>query len=131
LNFRRAASVFLFSAALSAPALAASDPPYIGKWAVEGSKACTAQAGDGDLLLTITVKQLNYYASACTVTSSRRLSHSGNDAHRLAMRCTGEGNTTNMDLILVVLEKNEHRPDLLLHINPSDWAVLSYLRCPG
>jgi hypothetical protein len=58
------------------------------------------------------------------------VSRSGDNAHRFKLRCTGEGQTTNSELILVVLEKNELRPDMLLHIEPAGWAVLSYLRCP-
>ena len=116
--------------AFCAPARA-DDPPFVGKWAVEGSKACTPQGGDTDLLLTVTTKKLSSYASTCTVLSSRRVSHSGDNAHRFKLRCIGEGETSNSELILVVLEKNELRPDMLVHIDPADWAVISYLRCPG
>jgi hypothetical protein len=116
--------------AFGAPGQAANDPPFAGKWAVEGSKACTPQAGDNDLLLTVTAKRLSYYASTCDVISSRRVSRSGDNVHRFKLRCTGEGQTSNTELILVVLEKNELRPDMLLHIEPAGWAVLSYLRCP-
>lgn len=120
-----------FAVVLALGAQAADDPAYVGKWAVEGSKACTPEIGDNDLLLTVTAKKLSYYASTCDVISSRRLSRSGDNAHRFKLRCTGEGQTSNTELILVVLEKNELRPDMLLHIEPAGWAVLSYLRCPG
>jgi hypothetical protein len=110
-------------------ARAAGDPPFVGKWSVEGSKACTPQGGDNDLLLVVTTKKLSYYASSCVVVSSRRVSRSGDNAHRFKLRCTGEGTTTNSERILVVLEKNELRPDMLVHIDPADWSVLSYLRC--
>jgi len=116
--------------ALGAPAQAANAPPFVGKWAVEGSKACTPDVGDNDLLLTVTPRKLSYYARACDVISSRRIARSGDNAHRFKLRCTGEGQTTNSELILVVMEKNELRSDMLLHIDPASWAVLGYLRCP-
>jgi hypothetical protein len=127
---RVAAAVFAVLAAMTL-AHAADPHPFAGKWAVEGSKACMPQAGDGDLLLTVTAKRLDYYASSCAIISSRRVSRSGDNAHRFKLRCIGEGTTTNSELILVVLEKNELRPDMLVHIDPAGWAVLSYLRCPG
>ena len=115
--------------ATATPALAAGDPPFVGKWAFEGSDACRPGAGADDLLLTISAKQADYYASSCVILSSRRLSRSGDNAYRLKLRCTGEGVTTNSERIMAVLEKNERRPDLLVHIEPADWAVTSYLRC--
>lgn len=117
--------------ALATPGQAADVSPFSGRWAVEGSKACTPQAGDDDLLLTITAKRLSYYASSCDVISSRRLSRSGDNARRFKLRCTGEGQTSNKELVLAVLEKNELRPDMLVHIEPASWALISYLRCPG
>lgn len=127
----RVAIVLAAGLAFGAPGQAADDPPFAGKWAVEGSKACAPQSGDDDLLLTVTTRRLSYYASSCDVISSRRMSRSGDNAHRFKLRCTGEGQTGTSELILVVLEKNELRPDMLLHIEPAGWAVLSYLRCPG
>ncbi|MDP2411342.1 MAG: hypothetical protein Q8M26_13785 [Pseudolabrys sp.] len=119
------------SLTIAAPAAAQDAPPFVGQWAVEGPGACRTGAGTDDLMLTITAKTLEYYASTCTVLSSRRLSRSGDNVHRLKLRCTGEGETTESERILAVLEKNEQRPDLLLHIDPAGWAVLGYQRCGG
>ena len=60
---------FAAALALVTVARAVDDPPFVGKWAVEGSKACTPQGGDTDLLLTVTTKKLSSYASTCTVLS--------------------------------------------------------------
>lgn len=103
-------------------------PPYVGQWAVEGPDACRDGSND-DLKVTFTAKQLDYYASACRVVSSRRLSTSGNNAHRLKLSCEGEGLKTSRELILIVLEKTEQRPELLMHIDAASWATLSYQRC--
>lgn len=117
--------------ALSLPsALAQSAPPYAGRWAVEGPDACGDGAND-DLKVTFMAKQLDYYASACRVVSSRRLSKSGDNAHRLELSCEGEGVKTSRALILIVLEKTEQRPELLMHIDTTDWATLIYQRCSG
>lgn len=116
--------------AFVSPAIAANDPPYVGNWAVEGSRACTAQGGDDDLALKITTKAIDYYASSCAILSSRRLARSGNNAHRFKLKCTGEGGViTNSELILAVLEKTETRADLMIHIEPAAWDVRSYQRC--
>jgi len=130
----RLAAAVLAVAALgaAAPAVAQDAPPFIGQWAVEGPRACEQGAGTDDLMLTITARTLEYYASTCSVLSSRRLSRSGNDVHRLKLKCTGEENrTTTGELILAVLEKTERRPELLVHIDPAGWAVRSYQRCGG
>ena len=127
---RRMAAGFVVTALLGFSAMAASNPPFVGKWAFEGSRACQPGAGDTDLELTVTAKTLDYYASSCTILSARPLSRSGDNAYRLKLRCVGEGVTKNSELILAVLDKTEHRADLLVHIEPADWAVTSYQRCP-
>lgn len=79
--------------------------------------------------MTFTTKQLDYYASSCRVTSSRRLSKSGDSVHRLKLRCEGEGEKFDKEVILALLEKTEQRSDLLAHIDTHDWAVITYQRC--
>lgn len=110
-----------------ASASAQSAPPYAGQWAVEGPDACGA--GNDDLKTTFSAKQFDYYASACRVTSSRRLSASGNHAHRLKLVCEGEGAKSAREVILIVLEKTEPRPELLLHIDAASWETITYQRC--
>jgi len=131
-----AAALTVVALGAAAPAAAQDAPPFVGqfvgRWAVEGPRACEQGAGTDDLMLTITARRLEYYASTCNVLSSRRLSRSGNDVHRLKLKCTGEENrTTTGELILAVLEKTDRRPELLVHIDPADWAVRSYQRCGG
>lgn len=120
----------VFALAFASPAVAANDPPYVGHWAVEGSRACEPQGADADLALTVTTKAIDYYASSCAILSTRRLARSGNNVHRLKLRCTGEGGViANSELILAVLEKTEQRADLMVHIEPVAWDVRSYQRC--
>lgn len=110
-------------------AAAQSNPPFVGKWGVEGPDACRDGAGTDDLKATFTTKRFEYYASACRVLSSRRLSRSGETAHRFKLQCEGEGAKTDKEVILVVLEKSEPRPELLLHIDAANWETLTYQRC--
>lgn len=111
-------------------AMAQEVPSYVGQWAVEGPDACRDGSND-DLKASFTTRQIDYYASTCRVVSSRRLSKSGNDAHRLKLSCEGEGVKSSRDVILIVLEKTEQRPELLMHIDAADWATLIYQRCSG
>ena len=117
----------LMLAGAATGAVAQGAPPFAGQWAVESPDACGA--GNDDLKVTFTAKQLDYYASACGVVSSRRLSKSGNAAHRLKLSCEGEGAKSSREVILIVLEKTEQRPELLLHIDAATWDTLSYQRC--
>lgn len=110
-------------------AAAQSGPPYVGKWGVEGPDACRDGAGADDLKAIFTAKRFEYYASACRVLSSRRLSRSGDTAHRFKLQCEGEGAKTDKEIILVVLEKAEQRQELLLHIDAANWETLTYQRC--
>ncbi|WP_147292579.1 hypothetical protein [Undibacter mobilis] len=110
-------------AAAAGGAMGQAAPPYVGQWAVEGPDACRDGSND-DLKASFSTRQLEYYASTCRVVSSRRLSRSGNAAHRLKLTCEGEG-------ILIVLDKTEQRPDLLMHIDAASWETLSYQRCAG
>ncbi|MCW5688286.1 MAG: hypothetical protein KIT76_07060 [Pseudolabrys sp.] len=118
----------LMLAVAATGAMAQEAPPYVGQWAVKGPDACRDGSND-DLKVTFTEKQLDYYASACRVVSSRRLSKSGNAAHRLKLACEGEGVKTSRELILIVLEKTGQRPELLLQIDAADWSTLTYQRC--
>ncbi len=122
-------AVIAATLACAEPTLAQSGPPFVGKWGVEGPDACKYGVGTDDLKTTFTAKQLEYYGSACRVTSSRRLSKSGDSVHRLKLRCEGEGEKFDNEVILAVLEKTEHRPDLLVHIDTRDWAMITYQRC--
>jgi hypothetical protein len=106
----------------------AQEAPYVGQWAVEGPDACRDGSND-DLKASFSTKQIEYYASTCRVVSSRRLSKSGNDAHRLKLACEGEGAKTTREVILLVLEKAGQRPELMLQIDTASWATLSYQRC--
>jgi hypothetical protein len=129
---RRARSIGIWFAAVLAfapSAMAAGNPPFVGKWAFEGSRACQPGAGDNDLALTVTAKTVEYYASSCTILSTRRLSRSGGNVHRFKLRCSGEGVVQDRELVLAVLEKTGQRADLLIHIEPAEWAVTSYQRC--
>jgi len=119
------------AAIAGAPVAAQVDPSFVGKWGVEGPNACQYGVGTDDLKATFTAKRFEYYASACNVLSSRRLSRSGEAAHRFKLQCEGEGAKTARDVILVVLEKSEHRPELLLHIDAVNWDTLTYQRCGG
>jgi len=110
-------------------AAAQSGPAYVGKWGVEGPDACRDGVGTDDLKATFTAKQFEYYASTCRVLSSRRLSRSGATAHRFKLQCEGEGAKVDKDVILVVLEKTDPRPELLLHIDAASWDTLTYQRC--
>jgi hypothetical protein len=114
----------------AAQASAQAAPPYAGQWAVEGPNACRDGADD-DLKATFTAHQFNYYASACRVASSRRLSKSGDNAHRLKLQCEGEGQKFAREVIVIVLDKTEQRPELLLQIDAASWETLSYQRCSG
>lgn len=113
----------------SAPALAQDKWPLIGKWAWDAPKACETGRGADDLFLTITDKKLSYYASECTILSKRRLAKSSDTSYRLKLRCTGEGETRHSELILGVIESNEERPELLVHIDPADGSMRGYRRC--
>ncbi len=124
---RVALAAWMMAAGLTG-AMAQDAPPYVGQWAVEGPDACRDGSND-DLKVTFTAKQLDYYASTCRVVSSRRLSKSGNNAQRLKLACEGEGVKTSREVILIVLEKTEQRPELLMHIDAADWATLIYQRC--
>jgi hypothetical protein len=53
----------------------------------------------------------------------------GDTSCRLKLRRPGEGQTSRSELIFGVIEKNEDRPELLLHINPADWSMRGYRRC--
>ena len=128
MTVKRAVLAALMVAAAGAAALAQAGPPYVGKWAVEGSDACRDGSND-DLKATFTVKRLDYYASTCRVVSSRRLSRSGDNAHRLKLACEGEGAKTEREINLIVLEKAEQRPELLLQIDAASWETLTYQRC--
>ena len=119
------------TAIAGAPVTAQADPPYLGKWAVEGPDACRYGVGTDDLKASFTAKRFEYYASACNVLSSRRLSQSGETAHRFKLQCEGEGTKTAREVILVVIEKSEQRPELLLHIDAASWDTLTYQRCGG
>lgn len=127
MSMKRIALALLMAAAATG-AMAQGAPPYVGQWAVEGPDACRDGAND-DLKASFSTKQIEYYASTCRVVSSRRLSKSGNDAHRLKLACEGEGATTGREVILIVLEKTEQRPDLMLQIDAASWATLTYQRC--
>lgn len=111
-----------------ASASAQSAPPYVGQWAVEGPDACRDGAND-DLKASFTTKEIEYYASTCRIVSSRRLSKPGNAAHRLKLACEGEGVKVSRDVTLIVLEKTEQRPDLMLQIDAANWETLTYQRC--
>jgi hypothetical protein len=115
-------------AAAASGVVAQSAPPFAGRWAVEGPDACQDGRND-DLKVTFTAKRLDYYASACRIVSSRRLSTSGDAAHRVKVACEGEGAKSAREVILIVLEKTEQRPELLLHIDALSWDTLSYQRC--
>ena len=120
----------LAAVSFATAAHAAGNPSFAGKWAFEGSRACQPGGGDADLAMTVTAKAIEYYASSCVVLSSRRLSRSGDNVHRLKLSCTGEDNVVkNSELILAVLEKTGQRAELLIHIEPVEWAVTSYQRC--
>lgn len=127
---KRAALATLMVVAALTGAVAQEAPPYAGQWAVEGPDACRDGSND-DLKVTFAAKQFDYYASACRVVSSRRLSKSGDNAHRLKLSCEGEGVKTSRELTLIVLEKTGQRPELLMHIDTADWATLIYQRCSG
>ncbi|MDB5599691.1 MAG: hypothetical protein JWN71_1735 [Xanthobacteraceae bacterium] len=103
--------------------------PFVGKWALDAPKACEPGSGPSDLFLTITDKKLSYYASECVILSKRRIAKSGDDAYRLKLRCTGEGQTSQSELILGLLEKTEERSELLVHIDPVAWSMTGYRRC--
>ncbi|HWK97330.1 MAG TPA: hypothetical protein VNR39_18080 [Pseudolabrys sp.] len=118
----------LLIAAAATCAMGQDVPPYVGQWAVEGPDACRDGAND-DLKASFSTKQFEYYASTCRVVSSRRLSKSGNDAHRLKLACEGEGVKVSRDVTLIVLEKTEQRPELMLQIDAATWATLTYQRC--
>ena len=90
---------------------------------------CLSGWRNDDLKVTFTAKRLDYYASACRIVSSRRLSTSGDAAHRVKVACEGEGAKSAHEVILIVLEKTEQRPELLLHIDALTWDTLSYQRC--
>lgn len=109
-------------------AMAQEVPSYVGQWAVEGPDACRDGSND-DLKASFTTRQVDYYASTCRVVSSRRLSKSGNDAHRLKLSCEGEGVKSSRDVTLILLEKTRQRPDLLIQIEATTWATLTYQRC--
>lgn len=109
-------------------AMAQEVPSYVGQWAVEGPDACRDGSND-DLKASFTTRQIDYYASTCRVVSSRRLSKSGNDAHRLKLSCEGEGVKSSRDVTLILLEKTMQRPDLLIQIEATTWATLTYQRC--
>jgi hypothetical protein len=113
----------------SAPALAQTQWPLVGTWAWDAPKACEKGRGADDLFLTITDKKVSYYASECTILSKRRLAKSGDTSYRLKLRCTGEGQTSQSELILGVIEKTDERPELLVHIDPADWSMRGYRRC--
>jgi hypothetical protein len=112
-----------------ASALAQDKWPFVGKWAVDAPKACEPGSGPSDLFLTITDKKLSYYASECVILSKRRIAKSGDAAYRLKLRCTGESQTSQSELILGLLEKTEERPELLVHIDPVAWSMTGYRRC--
>ena len=113
---------------VAASAMAQDAPPYVGQWAVEGPDACR-DGGNDDLKASFSTTAIEYYASTCRVVSSRRLSKSGNDAHRLKLACEGEGVKVSRDVTLIVLEKTGQRPDLMLQIDAATWATLTYQRC--
>jgi hypothetical protein len=125
---KTASVVVLISAALHVAAAEAESLPFSGRWIVEGPGSCRPADGPIDLVLTITDKTLDFYASSCAVTSNRRISKSGQTAYRLKTRCSGEGNTTKSTFVLALLEPNENRNELLLLI-ASDWSIQSYRRC--
>jgi len=127
MNMKRIA-LSLVVAAAATGALAQDAPPYVGQWAVEGPDACRDGSND-DLKASFSTTAIEYYASTCRVVSSRRLSKSGNDAHRLKLACEGEGVKVSRDVTLIVLEKTEQRPDLMLQIDAATWATLTYQRC--
>lgn len=118
----------LWMAAAATGAMAQGAPPYVGQWAVEGPDACRNGAND-DLKANFSTTTIEYYASTCRVVSSRRLSKSGNDAHRLKLACEGGGAKVSRDVTLIVLEKTGERPDLMLQIDAATWATLTYQRC--
>lgn len=130
MSMKRVVLAALLTAAAAVGAVAQGAPPYVGQWAVEGPDACRDGSND-DLKVTFTAKQFDYYASACRVVSSRRLSKSGDNAHRLKLACEGEGVKTSREVILIVLGKAEARPDLLLQIDAASWETLIYQRCSG
>lgn len=125
---KHAALATLMVVAALTGATAQEATPYAGQWAVEGPYACRDGSND-DLKVTFTAKQLDYYASACRVVSSRRLSKSGGNAHRLKLQCEGEGQKFAREVIVIVLDKTEQRPDLLLQIDAASWETLTYQRC--
>lgn len=126
----RVALAAMVLALITPQALAQGAPPYAGRWAVEGPDACRDGAND-DLKVTFSARQFDYYASACRVTASRRLSKSGGNAHRLKLQCEGEGQKFARDIIVIMLEETEQRPDLLLQIDAASWETLTYQRCGG
>ena len=128
MSMKRVALAALIVAAAVTGTMAQGAPPYVGRWAVEGPDACRDGVND-DLKVNFTAKQLDYYASTCRVVSSRRLAKSGDNAHRLKLACEGEGVKTSREVILIVLEKTEQRPELLMHVDAVDWATLVYQRC--
>jgi hypothetical protein len=103
--------------------------PLIGTWAWDAPKACEKGRGADDLFVTITDKKISYYASECTILSRRPLTKASATSFRVKLRCTGEGETSNSELILGVIEKTEERPELLVHIDTGDGSMRGYRRC--
>jgi hypothetical protein len=128
---QRIAGMLFLAASLcaSAPALAQDKWPLTGTWAWDAPKACETGRGADDLFLTITDKKVSYYASECTIRSKRRLAKTSATSYRLKLRCSGEGETRHSELILGIIESNEERPELLVHIDPADGSMRGYRRC--
>lgn len=128
MSMKPVALAALIVAAAVTGAMAQGAPHYVGRWAVEGPDACRDGAND-DLKATFTTRQFEYYASACRVASSRLLSKSGGNAYRFKLQCEGEGQKFAREIIVIVLDKTERRPELLLQIDAASWETLTYQRC--